>query len=416
MSIRFLFALAVLPAFLLGLYIYKKDRTEKEPPGLLFALAGMGALATVCAMIAELVFNGLENIIFDLDFTADDSDVSWLSPITAVIYYFIQAFLIVAPAEEGFKWLFTRIITAKNRNFDSLFDGVVYCVFTSLGFAAVENVGYVFRFGPTVALTRAITSVPGHMFFGVIMGYFYSRWHIRQQAGVIEKRCAELNYIEPPAENSFNTRGPLIKSLLAPILVHGAYDFFLFVSAYAEAYGTNAGRIWSVLLLILFYIILIGMYIYCFLLIRKESAMDTFSGRLALGQVINKYPHLIEKLPGETVNYLNGVTPQPVYTQTRTMPQPPYVQPQANPYNQPQTPPYPPQQANPYNRPQTPPYPPQQTNPYNRPQTPPYPPQQANPYNRPQTPAYSPRQTMQASAPEAPQSPAETETAPEGTR
>ena len=66
---------------------------------------------------------------------------------------------------EKFSW--------RNPNFNYLFDAVVYAVFVSLGFAAFENIKYVFTYGLSVALTRAVTAVPGHLSFSVFMGIFY---------------------------------------------------------------------------------------------------------------------------------------------------------------------------------------------------------------------------------------------------
>ena len=325
----------------------------------------------------------------------------------------------MAPAEEFFKWLFTWKITAKNKNFNSLFDGVIYCVFTSLGFAAFENVMYVFQYGVSAALMRAVTAVPGHMFFAIIMGYFYSMWHLQYQAKHLESECVRLNYMKQPAASAFNTRAPLFKSIVLPIAVHGAYDYCCFVG--------------TVLSTIIFYVLLIGLYVYCFTLVKKQSDKDTFSGRLALGMVIWKYPELNETLPQETINYVRGVQPLQTnaYTQqTNAYPQQTgsypqqtntytrqatgypypqtnsYAQPQSGAYAQPRTAPYPQQtsgytqqpnayaqqqsrgyaqpSANPYSQ-QANPYP-QQTNPYSQ-QTNPYS-QQANPYaQRPEPPA-----------------------------
>ena len=422
----YLMPLALLPAIVLCVYIYKKDKADKEPPKLLATLLLAGVGVALIAMLVEMGLGALLNAAFGL--TGDYDGSGDLSAFSGRLYYFIEAFLIVAPAEEFFKWLFTWKITANNKNFNSLFDGVIYCVFTSLGFAAFENVMYVFQYGVSAALMRAVTAVPGHMFFAIIMGYFYSMWHLQYQAKHLESECVRLNYMKQPAASAFNTRAPLIKSIVLPIAVHGAYDYCCFVG--------------TVLSTIIFYVLLIGLYVYCFTLVKKQSDKDTFSGRLALGMVIWKYPELNETLPQETINYVRGVQPlqtnaysqqtnaypqqtgsYPQQTNTYTRqatgyPYPQtnsYAQPQSGAYAQPRTAPYPQQtsgytqqpnayaqqqsrgyaqpSANPYSQ-QTNPYP-QQTNPYS---------QQTNPYSQ-QTNPYSQQANPYAQRPEPPAAP-----------
>ena len=368
--------LALLPAIVLCVYIYKKDKADKEPPKLLATLLLAGVGVALIAILVETGLGALLNAAFGLSGEYDGSGD--LSPFTARLYYFCEAFLVVAPAEEFFKWLLTWKITAKNRNFNSLFDGVIYCVFTSLGFAAFENVMYVFQYGVSAALMRAVTAVPGHMFFAVIMGYFYSMWHLQYQAQHLESECVRLNYMKQPAASAFNTRGPLVKSILLPIAVHGAYDYCCFVGT---ALATTV-----------FYILLVALYVYCFRLVKKQSDEDTFSGRLALGMVIQKYPELNETLPRETIEYVRGV--QPLQTtayvqQTNGYAQQPNAYPQqTNAYPQrtsgyPQQPSGYPQQPNAYAQ--------QQSGSYTQPPANPYS-QQANPYPQqtytpPETPA-----------------------------
>ena len=52
---------------------------------------------------------------------------------------------------------------------------IKYCIFVSLGFAALENILYVVNFGTGVSIGRAIFAIPGHTTFGVFMGYYLSR-------------------------------------------------------------------------------------------------------------------------------------------------------------------------------------------------------------------------------------------------
>lgn len=118
-----------------------------------------------------------------------------------------QAFVVAGTTEELFKFLALYLLIWKSPHFNEQFDGIVYAVFVSLGFAAVENVMYVMDGGFETAALRAITAVPAHAIFGITMGYFFG----------IAKRYQELRKVY------------LRRALWIPILLHGLYDFILMV-------------------------------------------------------------------------------------------------------------------------------------------------------------------------------------------
>ncbi|MBO4352139.1 MAG: PrsW family intramembrane metalloprotease, partial [Eggerthellaceae bacterium] len=97
-----------------------------------------------------------------------------------------------------------------NPEFNYVFDGIVYAVAVALGFAALENVLYVFDGGIEVAISRAIFAVPGHAADGVVMGCFYG--------------LARKYEMEGYKGKAFSHR---VMALLFPILEHGIYDFSL---------------------------------------------------------------------------------------------------------------------------------------------------------------------------------------------
>ncbi len=150
---------ASLPALFILLYVYKKDRTEPEPGSLLFHLVLLGFLAAVIAIIAEFI-GELFLSFFELPTVTDRN--------------FWDYFFVVALSEEFFKYILMRKRTWKEIFFNCSFDGVVYAVFISLGFAILENFLYVFDGGIVTALIRAVTAIPGHARFGVFMGIFYA--------------------------------------------------------------------------------------------------------------------------------------------------------------------------------------------------------------------------------------------------
>ena len=65
-------------------------------------------------------------------------------------------FVVVAISEEGFKYVLLKKRTWKSREFNCEFDGVVYAVFVSLGFALWENIFYVLSYGFATAVARLV--------------------------------------------------------------------------------------------------------------------------------------------------------------------------------------------------------------------------------------------------------------------
>lgn len=194
-----LIAAAVIPAVWLLLYIYRKDRLEPEPPKLLLRLVLSGILSTLAAIVLELLGGWI---------------LSALLPEGMRLYYFVECFLLIGGAEEGAKYLQLKRKTWNSPSFNCQFDGVVYAVFVSLGFALWENIGYVAAYGLGTALLRAVTAVPGHACFGVFMGAWYGQARHWSILGDEQKsrRCRRL-------------------AVLVPMLLHGAYDYIAMTDA-----------------------------------------------------------------------------------------------------------------------------------------------------------------------------------------
>lgn len=160
-------AAALLPAIYLMRYIYRKDTVEKEPPMLLMSLLIYGVIAALISIILENIGTKVLNSLMNQ---------------STVGYTLVLAFAVVAVVEEGAKFAMLKRRTWNDMNFNYRFDGIVYAVFVSLGFAAFENIGYVLGYGLSVAPARALLAIPGHMCFGVFMGTFY--WQGKAVPGV----------------------------------------------------------------------------------------------------------------------------------------------------------------------------------------------------------------------------------------
>lgn len=184
--------LAVAPVLIIMVYIYYKDKYEKEPSGLLLLSFGFGAIVSI--IITTILYLG-----FDILLPLKDK--------FSVLQQFIRAFFVVALVEEFSKYVIVRYFAQPRLAFNEPFDGIVYAVMVSMGFAATENVFYVLQGGAEVALLRAFTAVPAHATFGILMGYFMGK-----------------------AKFSNNRIKLNLFGLLIAIVFHGAYDFFLFIN------------------------------------------------------------------------------------------------------------------------------------------------------------------------------------------
>ena len=266
-----LIVFALLPAVALVIYIFTKDRVDKEPVTLLLILFALGSISGFLAYWLETGAGLILNAVFSPFYTIEHG-VMMMSPIPFFIYNLINNILCIAFIEEGLKFIFMFLVTNRNRNFNCLFDGIVYAVFVSLGFAANENLAYAFSYGMATVLIRAVTSIPGHLCFAVIMGYFYSRWHVLKEAQKISK---ELN-APPSVIQSLSPASKGVCMLVIPTIVHGLYDFMLSME--------------SIFYSIIFILLLIGLYIYCFYTIHKVSKRDISSEKIAFAIVQNRIP------------------------------------------------------------------------------------------------------------------------------
>ena len=219
---------AVVPAIVLLVKVYRSDRLEKEPPRLIVSLLLSGILATMLAMLGEWLGNLLLRGIRD-----------------EILHDILMYFIVVAGCEEGAKYFLLRRRTWFDQNFNCQYDGVVYAVAVALGFALWENLSYVFSYGLSTALVRAVTAVPGHACFGVFMGSWYGQ----------AKRADNFGY---PERCTFYC----VLSVLVPMLLHGLYDFI--------ATRSSGGSTW------IFVVFVIVMFLFSFMLVRKLSDEDRY--------------------------------------------------------------------------------------------------------------------------------------------
>lgn len=186
----FLLALALAPGVAIALYIYLKDKHEREPLGLLLMSFFYGVLSIFVTLLVSWPLEIL---------TINKQDAAEL---------FADAFFKVALVEEFSKFIFIRFILFKNKNFNEPFDGIVYAVMVGMGFATLENIVYVYQYGMATGILRMFTAVPAHACFAVLMGYFIGLAKFNKQ------------------KNLYFT----LLALIAATVFHGLYDYFLFIT------------------------------------------------------------------------------------------------------------------------------------------------------------------------------------------
>lgn len=206
-----LIALAVLPVLILAYIVYRQDKVEKEPFGKLLKAFLMGCLAVVPAICME-------------------EALSAFTPQVPILRGAYTGFIVAGCSEELCKLLMLYWAVWKSREFNEYFDGIVYACFVSLGFAGVENIGYVvmqdsYIDSLSVGVTRAVLSVPGHFLFGVMMGYHFA-----------------LAKFTPSKRKNY-----MIKAFTVPMLWHGVFDSLLMV---AEDLGEEVELVTGVLFIL----------------------------------------------------------------------------------------------------------------------------------------------------------------------
>lgn len=179
--------ISLAPVLIIGFYIYNRDKYEKEPLLILLKALFAGIIIVLPVFLIEKLL---------------DSFSGNLEGLTSAAY---TAFAVAGFTEEGIKYLAFFIFFWKDRNFNEKFDGIVYAVYIALGFAAVENILYVFTGGYGVGLIRALTAVPAHSLFGIVMGFYFGLARF----------------------SSRNRSVCLFLAFILPFLFHGLYDFML---------------------------------------------------------------------------------------------------------------------------------------------------------------------------------------------
>jgi len=186
--------MAVLPAVLLIYYYCKQDKGRPEPKGLIINVFLLGVFSSFAVTILQNVV-AKANVVFN-----------W-SPF---FYYFFEAFIVAGLCEEYIKMQIVKNYAYTKSSFNEVMDGVVYTIVASMGFACMENILYVMNDTWQTAIARGFTAVPLHAVSSGMMGYYIGK----------------AKFAKTPKEESFL----IYKGLWQAVVIHGLYDFLLFIA------------------------------------------------------------------------------------------------------------------------------------------------------------------------------------------
>ena len=157
-------AAAIIPMFLYLLLIWKFDRYDREPFGLILKNYLWGAIgAIILTLIFSIFFNGIISLFVTDEFSLNHFDTIILAP-------FI---------EELMKGVFLFIMV-NNRKFDNLTDGIVYGGAIGLGFGMTENFLYFITYASSLndwivlVIMRTLFSAAMHCTATASFGAFLS--------------------------------------------------------------------------------------------------------------------------------------------------------------------------------------------------------------------------------------------------
>jgi RsiW-degrading membrane proteinase PrsW (M82 family) len=188
--------LGALPALVAMWYFDRLDAKRPEPRSSLRRVAFAGGVSVLPCIAIELLLQRV-------------------GPHGGYAGALFKGFVVAAAVEEMAKVLCMVWFVWNRPEFDERMDGITYAVRAGLGFALVENVGYLLGQKniaqlAVVFLLRALLAVPGHAIYAGIMGYFAAR-------------------------RRFDKTGPgLLAGYLIAVLLHGGYDSAVFCALVAH--------------------------------------------------------------------------------------------------------------------------------------------------------------------------------------
>lgn len=256
--------IAMIPGLFLCGYIFFKDRIEREPAGLLALLFAGGFLAYLPSQpVSNTVVGGIDKLFGKYMEFSPEGIVSFSSRGAETAHGLLCAFFGFSLMQILVKWLVLYFITHRSKHFNYLFDGIVYSVFLSVGYAFAENLHFAVQNDTELLLPKLLASVPCHLFVGIIMGYFYTMWRVRFIANGIENDMLRRGIVKEDRVRSSAVW--LIMSIALPFTAMG---FYLYA-------GSSSNDVLS----FVFYTLVFTLYGFSFIIVDRLAVKDGSSKR-----------------------------------------------------------------------------------------------------------------------------------------
>jgi RsiW-degrading membrane proteinase PrsW (M82 family) len=197
-------AFGVLPSLVWLTYYLKKD-LHPEPKKMILKIFLCGALITIPVFFIQLGLSGLlKNLQVDPFFIS-----------FPVLIDVLKWFFVIALTEEVFKYLVVKMVALNSQELDEPLDIMLYMVVSALGFAAIENILYLFSpidevsFGAiigatvTISFIRFIGATLLHTLSSALLGYFLVLSNLKSK----------------------NKKTLTLLGMLLAIVLHGLYNF-----------------------------------------------------------------------------------------------------------------------------------------------------------------------------------------------
>jgi protease PrsW len=210
----FIYLTTILPPILLGIAIWKSDKFQ-EPGKFLVAsfLLGVSIIFPLDLFIRIAEDHIAPLLGLDLDAITRWNEGAWKddNAVYPAAERTFMSFFRAAFLEEGIKFALLLFFCARLSDLNEPMDAIVYGAAIGLGYAAIENLGYLNSGDLETAWTFSIVKVRYiplimHLGFGVLMGWLLS-----------------LNLFEERSQ--FKRRIMLILALAVPVILHGSYNF-----------------------------------------------------------------------------------------------------------------------------------------------------------------------------------------------
>ena len=222
--------LSLIPSIGICVFVFFRDRKEKEPFWLLALIFGASAAVAVPAAFLSDWICDLFGRAFKGHYAISDAGMlTWADAGSCAAHHALCALIGIALIEELARWLVLFLLTRRSRHFNCTFDGLVYSVVAAMGAAVARCVRLALTEGPETLLLRSVETVPWYLFFGIVMGVFYTLWNAKRHADRRENSLIASGRLKE--DKIRYPWGFLLLSIAAPVFAHGLFSFvFLYRS------------------------------------------------------------------------------------------------------------------------------------------------------------------------------------------